>query len=173
MTEAATQPEPQAVPTPPAPAAPAEPVLEKPKYEAYDTKDETKIATALKKSLKELNEVSPEDRAYVDVKVVDPARVMLFIAKTQKMRRVLARFVEKLGSEPKEPAVNFVQMSGTPDPLFPARSLYSIELLHKVLAVFDAIPDDTAVEIKMGHDCPMALESDALRVWVAPRIEND
>ena len=96
---------------------------------------------------------------------VDPAHVVMCLAKTEKAKRVLSRFVDK-NNAPKIPNFDFKLAKGQI-----AKSNYDTDYIGQIYNMLKLNAD--YLTFTVGHDLPAKMENDEFEFWLAPRIEDE
>jgi hypothetical protein len=141
--------------------------------ERYKTQDEAKLHKALRKFLNEDTQCISEQEALNRdvVAVMDPANVLMVIAKSDRAKMVLRRYIYFEDKEVKPPELKYDDV--TDEPI----SKYSVEYLHHIinfLSTYDKISDDVgSVKIKVKNDYPVTWLNDEWEIILSPRIDND
>ena len=103
--------------------------------------------------------------------VLDPAKVLLIIGKTNRAKMLLSKFVEKqrLKDYPihfKEPESNYISAEEKEN-----KTKFSIEYVGLIIELFK-LTNDCSFEISIKKDYPMTIEGEEFKVILAPRVEN-
>jgi len=110
-----------------------------------------------------------ENRAMAEphIAVTDPAHVCMFLAKTEKAKRLLSRFIEARDYIiPKIPVLDFsVKKGETPSAKIP---MDYVESIIKILKI-----NTNAIKVTTGKDRPVIIENKDIAVYLAPRIDDD
>ena len=134
--------------------------------ERFEPKIEADILKALNKFLKSENSITEEEAIKTDdLNTMTPCRVMMVVAKTEKAKRVLSRFVDK-EKESKVPELDY-----KPDE--EVKCIYSSVYLNYALGVVKAIDKTASVTLFIKKDYPMTLETGDFKFIIAPRIEPE
>ena len=134
--------------------------------ERFEAVTEVKLICALDKMFNPTNNTTETDAANMDnCIVVDPSHVILCIAKTEKAKRILSRFVDK-NNVPKIPNFDFELEKGQI-----AKSLYSTDFLGQIYNVLKQ--NGNHLILTMGIDKPIKIENEEFEFWLAPRIEDE
>ena len=135
--------------------------------ERYDIKTEGKLLKAINKLLPEHNEMTEEEVLNLsEVAIMTPCNVCMFIAKTERSKRLLSRFVLK-ESNIKVPVLSYDPKGSINN----ITSKYSTEYLKNLMDLF--VLNGAGVKLSIMADYPITLEDNDFKVILAPRLEND
>jgi len=97
------------------------------------------------------------------IAVMDPANIILVIAKTDHAKLMLCRFVEYDWSPKKIPSLDYHAKEES-------CSMFSTSYVLWAVEFFKLLGD--SVTVKVRYDYPLTLESEDFVIVLAPRIEN-
>lgn len=108
-----------------------------------------------------------------EVVVIDSANVCMFVAKTDRAKGFLRRYID-VEQEKDDKDVKLEYEMPTKENVL--KSKYSSDYMKKALdffAVLNTKNITTGVNIKIKNDYPMTIENDDFKFVLAPRVEND
>jgi hypothetical protein len=136
------------------------------KAERFSAHSEGSIIRSLSDIFHDEEGITEEDAVLNGASVIDAANVCMVCGKTERAKRVLARFISPDSERKEFPKWDFVQKDGKP-----SASRYSMEYLSKIFKFFAERGD--SVNISVNHNHPAKIEDDDFAFILAPRIETD
>ena len=143
----------------------------------YIVEDECKLLTALGKILKEEPNCPSEEEILSqedDIMVLDPANVMGVIAKTNRARRLLRRFMDKdrLGTQ-KVPELRYDDLVTSKSKFSTDYMVHAVNLFKVVNALKGIDADESCFVMRVGNDYPLTMSNKDWAIILAPRIDTD
>lgn len=142
-------------------------------FEGFEFKEYEKLLKTLNKFLSFKKEYLSQSEAFAidELGVMDPANVLLIIAKSERAKDLLRLFHHKDGEDHK----NFFHKSPELDYTSfdkEIKSKYSIEYLNKIIELFSICDEVENVSFQTGSDYPLTVENDDWKAILAPRVDN-
>ena len=141
--------------------------------ERFDIEEETKLLKLLEKVFKISNTVSEEkavkeDRPYC----IDPAHVVLCIAKTERAKRLISRFIiaktdYKIPKLKRTIKKEDIKKGNSYSP----KSMYSLDYFISIVKLINCVSDHFAITVL--NDQPAFIECFDFEFCLAPRIESE
>jgi len=132
---------------------------------------ESKLLKAFSAIFQQHNGIS-EDKAVKmeNFAIVDPAHVVMCVAKTEEAKRLLSRFFLTTVNKPNF-RYSVSKRTLKPNEKYIAKSLYSMDYFINILKVLNCTTDHFAITI--GRDQPATIEDEHFQFLLAPRIEAE
>lgn len=143
------------------------------KVKRFDSNEESKLIKTLSTIFGD-GGISEEDAVEKDELIaVDPAHVLMCVAKTEEAKRILCRFCGE--GTTKKVVFNWTVDKNTlkdcKDGKYHPRALISIEYIQKAIKVIECISDHIALTIK--YENPVRIENEHFEFVIAPRVESE
>ena len=138
--------------------------------ERFEPKIESSLIKSLNKLLGTPNTSISEEAALnrESVLAMCPANVCMVVAKTERAKRVLSRFINP-GLEDKQPELNYTDTKAGE-----IKATYSNEYLLAIMNVIKSLKDiHEKTTFKINNDYPLTAENDDFSFILAPRVGND
>ena len=100
-----------------------------------------------------------------DIAIMDPANICMIVSKSELGQYLIKRFVDKNKND-HIPNIDY----NTKDDVVKAK--YSMEYLNKINAIFACFENNNPT-ITVKKDSPLCIENKDIKIFLAPRVDND
>jgi len=136
--------------------------------ELYEAKKEAQLLKELVKLLVDAEQpLSEEEAVKQDLAVMTPDNTIMLVAKTEKAKRILRRFIDKESGRAKVPTLVYSKSD------VEIKSDYCIERMFSIMKLLKTDNKEGSITIRMNKDFPATIENDNFRVIIAPRIKEE
>ncbi len=141
----------------------------------YNVDDSCKILKALNKILSEIDDCPSEKEMLKmdDVIVLDPANVMGIIAKTNRAKKLIRRFVLKDENPRKAPSLEYHKQEVGKCRLSTEYMVQAINLFKVISTLKGDDAEEESFNIISAKNFPITMSNKDWAIILAPRIEND